>query len=71
MIVRAIAANPALADSFDFFNDYDNTSGWLKQLIRFNRNNGYDEIADQHQKTLDRLTKAYDVWLVEWKKRNA
>lgn len=33
MIVREIANDPTIADNFDHFNDYGDTSGWLMGML--------------------------------------
>jgi hypothetical protein len=50
-------------EEFDFYNDYDNTSGWLRQMIRYYR---WDDVglAAFYKSVLAKLTREYDKWLL-------
>jgi hypothetical protein len=57
MIVRAILRCPELADHFDHFNDFKDTSGWLRGLV------ARDEAGRFAQIALKRLEAQHKVWL--------
>ncbi len=69
MIVRAVLQNPATINAFDFYNDYDNTSAWLKRMVLFEQGQG--RTGAEAQAVLDRLTDEYDKWLVAYLERQS
>lgn len=60
MIVREILNNPQLIDTFDFFNDFDDTIAWLDRAVQ-----RHPEAAEVAAK----LRTNYEAWKVARNKR--